>query len=126
MAAELSQRCDIQIIGLGEDKKASYRNDYGVAPTQAGGPNVVTVGTVATLIDIAALISGQLVSLLVQAKSGSLCVSPFATTVVVSASCYISEGNWNYYTFKATVSAIPSVLAISAGSQMEYIICGVS
>lgn len=122
MAAEVVARILIEGSGLGNNKNVSCRAAISDTPTQMAGPIVRTVdGALSTVVvPSVGIVSGELIALYVKAISGSLYVDPYSTAVTTARSCYLAEGQFNYYTYKSDISVVPSLVMVTAGSQFEY------
>lgn len=126
MAAESLWKIMGEISGLGNDKDVSCRATLSDTPTKASGPVIMPVTTTPMLLDSMGIISGELIALYLKAHSGDIHVDPYSTAVLTTKGCYLPEGVANLYTFETTVSNVPSVQAVTAGSLMEYCVVGIS
>ena len=126
MAAESTVRFILKTTGLGQEKEISAYSLLSDTPTQVTGPIVMTVNTTQQLLDTLALVSGQLIGLYIKALTSGIYFSPFSTAAAVSASLYIPTGQFNWVTFKSTITALPSVIAAIPGSQIEYAVVGIT
>lgn len=126
MAAEAIVRFTGELAGLGQDKKVSARALLSDVPTKGAGPIVIAVATTPALLDLVGIISGELIGLYVKALSGKIHVSPYNTAVVTTQCNYIPEGQFNFYTYQTAITNIPSIQAVTAASQLEYLLVAIT
>jgi len=131
MAGEMLWRVLGQLTGLGSDKQVEGRAVLTLVPTKCFHA-VQPIATTPTQLDVLkiggteSVISGELFSLFVKPTAGKVHVLPHATAVVTTQCLYIEQDDFNLYTYETTISNVPSFQAVTAGTQMEYLLAAVS
>ena len=127
MAASAVAKALVEITGLGEDSKMSVRATLSDVPTLIGGPIKQSLTTAAVQVDVASVVSGELVLLLVKALTSNVYCDPTGVSTLVSNYCYIPEGQFNLYTFETTNSCLPTIRGKVAGVGVaEYVFAAIS
>lgn len=112
--------------GVGDDRKVTGFSTL-TTPTQISGPYHQVITSAGKTADVISLITGEIKGLFVKAISSGLYINPFTiTSDIASCGCYISEGDWNYYSFKTTTSVQPSFSPETTRASAELFVVGIS
>lgn len=96
-------------------------------PTQVNGPTRQVVASAGTAAKIGSMISGQVKGMFVEAIVSGVYINPFTlTSDIASCGCYISQGDWNYYSFKTATSVLPSFSPESSRAEVDVWVFGIS
>ena len=120
-------RCYGEVIGSSgsDDNKVSGVAVISDTPTKYGGPyNQVFTTTAA--IDIIGVVSGELIGLYIEAISSGLYVNPCLNDGLVTCCNFIPQGQWNFYTFKTAVSAVPYAQAQTTRAEARILFVAVT
>lgn len=115
-----------EILGGGSDNKINGLASISDTPTKYGGPYNQSFTTSTIAVDVIGVISGELIGLVVKAISSGVYVNSVASTPMITQCNFIPEGQFNFYTFKTTVSAVPFARAQTSTATAELLFVAVS
>lgn len=119
MTATIKCRFLGEATGLGDDRKVTGFSIL-TTPTQVSGPYHQVIASAGKTVDLVSIISGELKALFVKAISSGVYINPFTlTSAIATCGCYISEGDWNYYSYKTTTSVLASFSPESVRAEVE-------
>ena len=112
--------------GSGDDRKVAGFSTLTI-PTQVSGPIRQVITSAGQAIEVGSLISGEMKGLFVEAVVSGVYVNPFSiNSAMVTCGCYISQGDFNYYSFQTTTSVLPSATPESSRAEIDVWYVGVS
>ena len=126
MAATSKVRIYCETIGEGSDEIVPALASISDTPTKHAGPIKQTFTSAVAPIDVIGVVCGELIGLCVKALSSGLYVNPYASTPMTTQCGFIPEGQFNYYTFKTTVSCVPFAQAQTSTAKAELWFVAVS